>query len=514
MQHSTSRRVTSAAARRGALVAAGALFGVAWVGPLPAWAASRAGAPNAVPPIAGATPGAAAGAASVPAARHGWTRPRAAPPVPGRSGPTAAGRAGRAKGPAAVGRAARPGRVAGHAPAPGAGHRPPAGRRPAPASGSPRTAPASGSRRTAGSPGPAGVARASGSHRAAGIRPVRSGAARARAVRALAEQRIAAHERVVAQERMLAEQRFLATELVAGNLIPLADRFVPVPVRAFGAAPVQPVGAGVAGRPAAPTPGRAQAAGLPGRAEGGGPVHRSAATAGRTVPFRHGATGFDVSRYQCGAVPAARSAIAVVQVSGGAVDYPPNPCFAAEASWAGPALSAYIYLDGFPGGRPAGSVRDPRGACRPADAGCGSAAYGYGWARHWVQYARHQGRSPAMWWLDVERASGWGAIPVNRAVITGALAGLDAEGVESGVYSTARQWSEITGGMAVTGRPIWVAGAGNATGPGYSAQRFCAAPATFGFGGGRLEMVQYGYQGPFPGSYSGPATRYDLDYAC
>jgi hypothetical protein len=68
--------------------------------------------------------------------------------------------------------------------------------------------------------------------------------------------------------------------------------------------------------------------------------------------------------------------------------------------------------------------------------------------------------------------------------------------------------------MAIPGKPLWVPGAGNVAGGGYSAKSFCAGPASNSFGGGRLAIVQFGYQGPFPGTYSGPPVPYDQDLAC
>jgi hypothetical protein len=113
----------------------------------------------------------------------------------------------------------------------------------------------------------------------------------------------------------------------------------------------------------------------------------------------------------------------------------------------------------------------------------------------------------------VERYSGWTDPVSNYLVVVGALGGLKSEGVSTGVYSSASQWQQITGGRSIAGQAEWVPGAGNLAGPGYTAQNFCKAPSSYSFGGGKLKIVQYGYQGPFTGSYSG-STPYDLDYAC
>ena len=226
------------------------------------------------------------------------------------------------------------------------------------------------------------------------------------------------------------------------------------------------------------------------------------------------AAGLDISQYQCSAIPPSPTGIAVVQVTGGAIDNAPNPCYQAEASWAGANMAAYIYMDGFPATAPPESLSGPAGACDPTNVACASYNYGWFWSRHWVDYSRSLQIDPKMWWIDVERYSGWQDTVSNQLVIRGALDGLRSRHVQPGVYSTAPQWAEITGNMDLSGLPIWVPGAGNVGGPGYTAQAFCSAPTTYGFANGRLELVQYGYQGPFPGTYSGPPTGYDMDYAC
>jgi hypothetical protein len=157
----------------------------------------------------------------------------------------------------------------------------------------------------------------------------------------------------------------------------------------------------------------------------------------------------------------------------------------------------------------------PGGNCAGYDVACQSLNYGYNEVRRWVDYSRSVGVDPRMWWLDVERDSGWNSTPIgNGLVVRGGLLALQSEGLQAGIYSSPSQWQEITGGMAITGIPVWSPGAGNLTGPGYTATSFCAAPGTYAFGGGALKLVQWGYQGPFAGSYGGPPTPYDLDYTC
>jgi len=197
-------------------------------------------------------------------------------------------------------------------------------------------------------------------------------------------------------------------------------------------------------------------------------------------------------------MPGQHTSIGIVQVSGGSIDSSPNPCYVQQAKWAGPNVESYIYMDGLPSSALASQ----------------SFNYGYTMARHWVDYSRGVGVNAHMWWLDVENNSGWnGTTTGNGQVIQGALAGLKSEKVKAGVYSSPGQWQQITGNMAIPGVPTWSPGAGNLSGPGYTATNFCAAPSQHTFGGGKLKLVQYGYNGSFTGAYGGPMV-YDYDYAC
>lgn len=221
----------------------------------------------------------------------------------------------------------------------------------------------------------------------------------------------------------------------------------------------------------------------------------------------------DISNYQCGSIPAVRPAIAVVQVTGGRFYGGPNPCYTAQAAWAGSNMETYLYMNGVPFPAPAVSYNGPAGACGPSVPPCVAFNYGYNYALGWVHYSDSVGVHPRKWWLDVEKNSGWTDPGVNRLVIEGALSALRASKVQVGIYSNSTQWNAITGGMSVPGIDLWVPGAGNVSGPGYTAASFCADPSQ-SFAGGRVKYVQYGYTGSFPGAFPGPAPAYDLDYAC
>lgn len=221
----------------------------------------------------------------------------------------------------------------------------------------------------------------------------------------------------------------------------------------------------------------------------------------------------DISNYQCGDIPAGHPALAVVQVSGGTFYGGPNPCYKSEAAWAGPNMETYIYMNGVPYPAPAAAMVGPAGVCAPGSAPCIAFNYGWNLALNWVRYSYSVGVHPKKWWLDVENGSGWTGQGVNNLVIQGAIDALRDSHVSMGIYSTATQWSAITGGMAVPGVDLWVPGAGQVSGPGYTATAFCG-DGSRAFGGGRVKYVQYGYTGSFPGAYPGAAPAYDLDYAC
>jgi hypothetical protein len=234
--------------------------------------------------------------------------------------------------------------------------------------------------------------------------------------------------------------------------------------------------------------------------------------AAAAVRHLKGSTGFDISQYQCGNIPSARAAIAIVQVTGGALNNPPNPCYAREAVWAGAHLSVYIYLNGLPNPAPRESLIGPASRCARVSPVCQAYDFGFNWARHWVAHSRRLGINPKLWWLDVETGSGWTTPAVNDGVIRGAADAVRRERLDVGIYSTPYQWAAIAGALTFPGVPVWTAGAGNLTGPGYTATAYCRSGGNT-FAGGHLTLVQWGYKGAFPGAFQGNSP-YDQDYAC
>lgn len=195
--------------------------------------------------------------------------------------------------------------------------------------------------------------------------------------------------------------------------------------------------------------------------------------------------GYDVSIPQCSQQLPPRGAFGVVGVAGG-VAFSGNPCLAGEYAWAARAgARPQLYMNlGDPGPQsPHWRQPGPR-ACAAADRLCLASNYGANAASDALARARAAGAHSTRWWLDVEVLNTWNADTAqNVAVIQGAAAALRARGAVPGVYSTARQWAEITGGWQVA-MPDWLGGAGDPA----QAARWCGGP---GFTGGPVQLVQY-----------------------
>lgn len=252
--------------------------------------------------------------------------------------------------------------------------------------------------------------------------------------------------------------------------------------------------------------------GSSGQPAGYPPIVAMMATA-NGFPLIPGATGYDISWPQCGGPYPPRSNLAIVGVTDGRLNGPPNPCYQSEVAWAGSDLSSYIVADPLPSPAPPESLNGAYGVCN-GNVVCESANFGYAWAVNWISYSRGLGISPTLWWLDVETPEGWNTSPAfyasNNAVIGGAMAGMRAEGVFAGIYATSYQWGLITGNQAsYPGVPLWVPGGTTLSNDAASAQAICTG--TVGdhvpFAGGRIVMVQYGY-------VNGGPTTFDPDYAC
>ena len=210
-------------------------------------------------------------------------------------------------------------------------------------------------------------------------------------------------------------------------------------------------------------------------------------------PYDHGAKGFDISYPQCHKPYPRQSAVAVVGVNDGRA-FTTNPCFASEARWAGPNLSAYINVNS-----PQGSDSDqwdqgPDGSCATSDPGCESYNFGFNTAQRSISFVRSVGYDPHTWWLDVETSNYWTTdTSANDEVIAGALAAISQAGDAAAIYGTDYQWGVIAGNY-VPNVPAWYA-TGVST---YYPQDWCTQSS---FAGGPVYLVQ-GRAGTFDGAYS------------
>jgi hypothetical protein len=240
----------------------------------------------------------------------------------------------------------------------------------------------------------------------------------------------------------------------------------------------------------------------------------------RVIVPRHGAThkiksrartihvrtpGYDVSYPQCGGTLPAGS-FGLVGVDGGR-PYDVNPCLATEIDWATTTGSPAYYVNTADPG-PNASTHWPTGqtspqACKASSRNSTACSYDYGWNAAKDSYGRAAAAatsvgapavSGAKWWLDVETGNSWqvdnGETATHYANDTAALKGmrgyLRAKGVSTvGVYSTSRQWQQITGGASLAKAPIWYAGVGGPS----SAAAHCAS--TQSFTGGPVRLTQY-----------------------
>ncbi|HET9073034.1 MAG TPA: hypothetical protein VFN48_00515 [Solirubrobacteraceae bacterium] len=202
-----------------------------------------------------------------------------------------------------------------------------------------------------------------------------------------------------------------------------------------------------------------------------------------------GTTGYDISYPQCGGAYPSSAAFGIIGVNGGLAN-DANSCFSSELTWAQatPGLSS----PGQPGTSLYINTADPGPAVTDwPQTGSATAAYGictgswseacayiYGEDRASYSYGLVSSGSSSVaadapWWLDIETGNSWatsatsGDTALNIAAIQGFIAGLQAAGatLPVGVYSTASQWSTITG-LDVSTTPTdfpalndWVAGA-------------------------------------------------------
>lgn len=239
---------------------------------------------------------------------------------------------------------------------------------------------------------------------------------------------------------------------------------------------------------------------------------------GHQSKFSSTPTTYDVSYPQCGRALPAPITGGIVGVNDGIV-LSSNPCLASEWLWAsgGTSYAPALYANTADPG-PAYSSHWPTGqtapqSCLAADPNSTACSYDYGWnyATDAVNRALDANvpATSASWWLDVETGNSWQTLESpygqtvtaqanDRASLAGAVQGLKDSGIQSiGVYSTAYQWTQITGGTGTqfAGQPEWIAGTGKLS----TAQNNCRQAS---FTGGAVTLAQYASNG------------YDADYHC
>jgi len=232
-----------------------------------------------------------------------------------------------------------------------------------------------------------------------------------------------------------------------------------------------------------------------------------------------GDLGHDVSSPQCGGTMPASGVFGIVGVTAG-LPFSVNPCLATEAAWAVGTGEAMLYTNTANPGPTSQNWPDAgTGRClvdtSATDPGCayeyGRKAAGDALAKATSALAGVLDPTTVTWWLDVEgqRApSDFGNSweddqPANAATVQGFVDGLRQGAVpEVGVYSTAWQWNDITGGYTrarnasyrsawgfsalypIEDGPVWFAGLG-------TLDEAAAECGTASFTGGQRLLAQY-----------------------
>ncbi|KJF18853.1 glycoside hydrolase family 25 domain-containing protein [Acidithrix ferrooxidans] len=245
-------------------------------------------------------------------------------------------------------------------------------------------------------------------------------------------------------------------------------------------------------------------------------------TSNQTVATASGATGFDVSNFQCASTASpATGTFAIIEVNGWPFSAT-NPCITKEASWAGNNYQLYTFLALPISGNTSNPTWNPStpttdysvGPKSTTDIASQAYNYGYNAAKYSYAAASSQGATSNIWWIDVEGATNyWSQIPsLNVAAIQGAADYLSSTGVVVGLYSgNAGMYAQITTGTT-SGAGAIIAGAKGGPIPlwFYSASGSAACTAT---------TNPSGNLNPFAGGIpwyiqSQLPNGMDVDYSC
>jgi hypothetical protein len=232
----------------------------------------------------------------------------------------------------------------------------------------------------------------------------------------------------------------------------------------------------------------------------------NAAASATFDPYVSGTSGYDFSYVQCGSA-APTASFGVVGINAGYPFTYYNSCLASEFAAAAKTGNAAVYVNtGYDPTYTAIDGRHTTQSCADASvtvAGTPAqrAAWGVGCseAQRDAAYASAQSvAAPTAWWLDVETANSWSTsdLTLNAYTIQGLVATLrQTTAAPVGIYSTASQWSGITGGYQAPVDADWLA-TGQRT-----LKRAKQSCGLSGFTGAKVWLVQY-------------VATYDRDYVC
>lgn len=198
--------------------------------------------------------------------------------------------------------------------------------------------------------------------------------------------------------------------------------------------------------------------------------------------------GYDISYPQCSTKLPTGQYFGIVGVNGGTAATT-NSCLAQQLSWANTSKTGsnqakvQLYVNTANPGEVINQITtwptnntdktgvvttNPYGTCSGLnDQAC---SWQYGWNRaveanidRFAPAARtagvNQSASAYTWWLDVETMNTWqsgsaDALARNTATLEGMTSYFEAQGGKVGLYSTAPQWTQITGSSVASGSPL------------------------------------------------------------
>jgi hypothetical protein len=213
-------------------------------------------------------------------------------------------------------------------------------------------------------------------------------------------------------------------------------------------------------------------------------------------PYSSGSNGYDVSYVQCG-LTAPTGAFGIDGINAGYPFTYYNSCLATEFAAAKKTGNASVYIN--TGYDPTYTTIDSRHTtsdCAFKETSITGTldqqkawAVGCSEAQRDVLYATNQlATSPKAWWLDVETGNSWSTtdLSLNRYTIQGIIETLrPGLAVPVGIYSTAFQWNQITGGYSAPVDADWLA-TGQRT-----LKRARQSCGSIGFTGAPIWLVQY-----------------------